>query len=70
MTSMHAKTTQTRRPTCTSLPTAPGTYYWSEWKRDVRVYKKPGSKFLYVAPPDGVEIRVTPFIAGTFRRTG
>lgn len=56
-----------RRPTNVSrLPTEPGRYYWSEWKVIVDVYRKRGGKYLYVKPPSGVEVRVSPFIAGTF----
>lgn len=56
-----------RRPVNTSsLPTEPGRYHWSEWKCEVDVYRKRGGKHLYVVPPNGVEVRITPFIAGTF----
>lgn len=58
----------TRRPTNrTALPTQPGRYHWSEWKAVVHVYRKRGGKHLYVTPPGGVEVRITPYIAGTFR---
>ena len=52
---------------CNTTPVHPGTYYWSEWKADVLVYRKPRSRYLYVTPPGGVEIRVTPAIAGNFK---
>lgn len=55
-----------RRPTNRSqLPTEPGAYYWSEWKATVDVTKR--GKYLYVTPPGGVEVRITPYIAGTFK---
>jgi len=46
------------------VPTHAGRWYWSEWGTDVTVYKKRGGKHLYVTPPGGVEIRITPKIAG------
>lgn len=50
------------------LPTLPGHYFWTEWGVDVEVYvKRPGrNATLYVKPPGGVAIKVTPFIAGAF----
>lgn len=61
------KPARKRVPTNTSvLPDKPGLYRWSEWKATVDVYRKAGSKYLYVRPPGGVEVRITPFIAGTF----
>ena len=54
------------------LPTEPGEYYWSEWKCMVQVYAKgkhkPGGR-LYTRVPGGIEVRVTPRIAGEFRHT-
>ena len=59
-----------RRPTNrTALPTQPGWYFWSEWKTVVDVYRKRGGKYLYVKPPGGIEVRITPYIAGTFQVT-
>jgi hypothetical protein len=54
-----------------SLPTEPGEYYWTEWACMVRVYcktktYKPGGR-LYVKLPGGIEVRITPRIAGSFR---
>lgn len=64
----YRKPARKRVPTNTSrLPTEPGLYYWSEWKAHVNVYRKRGGKYLYVVPPGGAEVRVTPFIAGTFK---
>lgn len=51
-----------------TMPTEAGTYHWSEWSCFVRVYHKPRSKKLFVTPPGGIEIEVTPNIAGTFKR--
>ena len=48
------------------LPTEPGRYYWSTWKATVEVYRKKGGRYLYVCPPGGIELRITPRIAGTF----
>lgn len=50
-----------------TAPTKPGWYYWDEWNANVEVYRKPKGFHLYVTPPNGVEIRVTPNIAGTFK---
>lgn len=52
------------------LPTEPGIYYWTEWAQYVQVYAKtkthkPGGR-LYVQIPGGIEVRVTPRIAGRF----
>lgn len=52
------------------LPAEPGEYYWTEWAQVVRVYcktkaHKPGGR-LYVCIPGGIEVRVTPRIAGQF----
>lgn len=60
-----AKIKRRNNPT---MPTQPGRYYWSEWKAEVDVYRKRSRAKLYVTPPGGVEIEVTPNIAGTFRR--
>lgn len=49
-----------------NLPDVPGLYRWSEWKCLVEVYMR--GRSLYVKPPNGVEIRITPFIAGTFTK--
>lgn len=48
------------------VPTRPGRYYWDAWKAIVVVFRKKGGKHLYVTPPGGVTIRVTPRIAGSF----
>lgn len=48
------------------LPDEPGWYFWTEWDAPVRVYKKPRAKSLFVTPPGGVEVRVTPRLAGDF----
>lgn len=67
MSNPYRKPSRKRRPTNTSaLPTTSGLYRWSEWKADVHVYRKRGGKYLYVTPPGGLEVRITPFIAGTF----
>lgn len=52
------------------LPTEPGEYYWTEWAQVVRVYAKgktwkPGGR-LYVCIPGGIEVRISPRIAGQF----
>lgn len=59
-----------RRPTChpKDLPQEPGLYYWDTWDRVVRVYRKRSRKKLYVSVTPGVEVEVTPFIAGKFRK--
>jgi hypothetical protein len=64
------KASTKRRPTNTSvLPTEPGLYTWSEWPRQpLSVYAKRGSPHLYVMPPRGMEVRITPFIVGTFKK--
>lgn len=49
-----------------NIPTKAGRYYWSTWKSYVDIYTKRGGRHLYVVPPGGVEIRVTPRIAGSF----
>lgn len=54
------------------VPTEPGRYYWTEWACYVEVYcktktHKPGGR-LYVQVPGGIEVRVTPRIAGSFTR--
>lgn len=67
MANPYRKPTGNRRPTnASTLPTEPGPYYWSEWKTVVDVYRKRGGKYLYVKPPSGTEVRISPFIAGTF----
>lgn len=48
------------------LPTHPGLYYWSEWKSLVQVTMRGHS--LYVTPPNGIEVKITPNIAGKFKR--
>lgn len=48
------------------IPDVPGLYYWSEWKCNVEVVLRRGG--LYVTPPNGIEIKVTPAIAGKFKR--
>lgn len=67
---LRRKPVQTRRPLNRSeLPTKPGRYYWSEWKAVVDVYTKgPRCRALFVVPPvrGGIEVRISPFIAGTF----
>lgn len=55
------------------LPTEPGEYYWTEWACMVQVYAKgkthkPGGR-LYTRVPGGIEVRVTPRIAGQFLTT-
>lgn len=52
------------------LPAEPGVYYWTEWAQNVEVYCKtktwkPGGR-LYTKVPGGIEVRVTPRIAGQF----
>ena len=47
-----------------AMPTHTGRWYWAEWGRDFEVYKKRGGRHLYVTPPGGVEVRITPKIAG------
>lgn len=49
------------------LPTEPGSYYWTEWKCMVQVEAR--GKNLVVTPPGGVQVRVTPRIAGEFRHS-
>ena len=53
------------------LPAKPGTYFWTEWAQYVEVYCKgkwkPGGR-LYTRVPGGIEVRVTPRIAGNFVR--
>lgn len=46
------------------IPDHPGLYYWSEWKCLVNVVMR--GKGLYVTPPKGIEVRITPNIAGRF----
>lgn len=48
------------------LPDGPGLFYWSEWRVVVEVTQR--GRTLYVTPPNGVEIKVTPNIAGKFKR--
>jgi hypothetical protein len=48
------------------LPNAPGLYYWSEWKSLVTVEMR--GKNLFVTPPNGVRVKITHRIAGTFKR--
>lgn len=48
------------------VPSCPGEYYWSEWKCKVFITRR--GKTLYVTPPGGIEIKVTPFIAGKFTK--
>ncbi len=48
------------------LPDHPGLYYWSEWKCLVTVEIRKGG--LFVTPPNGIEIKVTPNIAGRFEK--
>jgi hypothetical protein len=55
-----------RRRDTANLPDVPGLYRWSEWKALVTVVMR--GKSLYVTPPNGVEIKVTPFIAGKFTK--
>lgn len=52
-----------------SIPVEPGEYYWSEWACMVRVYRKGRGAHLYVCAPGGLEVRVSPRIAGTFTIT-
>jgi hypothetical protein len=65
-----ARSTLPKQRERATLPTQPGRYHWSEWKCTVEVYRKRGGVHLYVCPPGGVEVRVTPQIAGTFRHVG
>lgn len=53
------------RPINPTAPTAPGRFFWSEWNAEVEVFKK-GRK-LFVTPPGGVTIPVTPHLAGRFK---
>lgn len=46
-----------------AMPNREGRWFWKEWNREVVVYKKRGGRYLYVNP-GGVEIRITPKIAG------
>lgn len=55
-----------RLPQNKPLPTEPGMYYWTEWGRTVEVYRKGRGTALYVTPPGGIEVKVSPFIAGRF----
>lgn len=48
------------------LPQIPGLYYWSEWKCLVIVELR--GKFLFVTPPNGIRVKVTPKIAGRFEK--
>lgn len=53
-----------------ALPDKPGVYYWTEWAQNVEVYcktktYKPGGR-LYTKPLGGIEVRITPRIAGQF----
>lgn len=63
---LRRKPESTRRPTQHPmyLPQEPGKYFWSEWGRIFDVYRR--GRTLYVNP--GVEVKITPFIAGQFRR--
>ena len=48
-----------------SKPDAPGMWYWGEWDCEVKVYTKKGKgRRLYVTPPGGIEVLITPRIAG------
>lgn len=56
------------------LPTEPGTFYWTEWAQYVTVYAKtktfkPGQR-LYTRLPGGIEVRISPRIAGNFIKMG
>jgi len=53
------------RPSNPTTPTLPGRYYWTEWKAEVEVIKR--GRTLYVTPPGGVELKITPSIAGQFK---
>lgn len=50
------------------IPDHPGLYYWSEYRALVTVTMRRGG--LYVTPPikGGVEIKITPNIAGRFEK--
>jgi hypothetical protein len=54
------------RPINKSAPTEPGRYFWSEWRAVVEVFAR--RKKLFVTPPGGVTIPVTPHLAGHFTR--
>lgn len=49
-----------------SVPNEPGRYFWSEWRAVVDVFAR--RKKLFVTPPGGVTIPVTPYLAGHFTR--
>lgn len=49
-----------------TLPQCPGLYYWSEWKCCVTVEMR--GKSLFVTPPNGVRVKITPKIAGRFEK--
>lgn len=53
-------------PGLVPIPKEPGTYFWTEWNQNVALYKKPRCRSLFVTPPGGVEVRITPRIAGDF----
>jgi len=48
------------------LPTEPGMYFWDHWGCVVEVYKKRGGRCLYTKPPGGIEVKISPRIAGRF----
>jgi hypothetical protein len=50
-----------------TLPADAGRYYWTEWAMYVDVYRR--GRHLYTKIPGGVEVRVTPRIAGSFHDT-
>lgn len=49
-----------------TLPASPGMYYWTEWGMVVQVYAKGKGDRLYTKIPGGLEVRITPRIAGSF----
>lgn len=55
------------------LPSEPGLYYWTEWAQVVEVYAKVrrfnSGQRLYTKIPGGIEVRITPRIAGSFVKT-
>lgn len=60
------KAIQRRTIARADIPDHPGLYYWSEWKSLVQVVMR--GRSLYVTPPNGVEVKITPNIAGRFEK--
>lgn len=52
-----------------TLPTEEGNYYWSEWDRVVRVYRRGQTLWVRVYS-HWQPVKISPRIAGTFTRVG